>query len=82
MQDRRAVRRETIMPDHLHPPVPDDERVACEVCLKEIPRSEATVAEVTDYVAYFCGLDCYDKWQAKGKAQDQAPVAPPGSTPD
>jgi hypothetical protein len=68
------------MPDHVHP-VPDDERVACEVCMKEIPRSEATVAEATDYVAYFCGLDCYDKWQAKGKAQGHPPVAPPKSTP-
>lgn len=81
MQDPRAVRRETTMPDHVHPPIPDDERVACEVCLKEIPRSEAAVAEVADYVAYFCGLDCYDKWQAKGKAQGRARVAPPRSTP-
>ncbi|HLS55841.1 MAG TPA: DUF3330 domain-containing protein [Zeimonas sp.] len=68
------------MPDHAHP-VPGDERVACAVCLKEIPRSEATVAEAADYVAHFCGLDCYDKWQAKGKAQDRAPAAPPKSTP-
>jgi len=38
------------------------ERVACEICLKEVPRSEATVREATDYIAYFCGLDCYEKW--------------------
>lgn len=69
------------MPDRVHPD-PDDERVACEVCLKEIPRSEATVAEAADYVAYFCGLDCYDEWQAKGKAQDRATVAPPKPAPD
>ena len=40
------------------------ERVRCEVCLKEIPRSEARSGEATEYVAYFCGLDCYEKWQA------------------
>ena len=38
------------------------ELVNCEICLKEVPRSEAQVSEVQDYVMYFCGLDCYDKW--------------------
>ena len=37
--------------------------VACDVCLKEIPRSEAKVEEASDYVAYFCGLPCFEKWQ-------------------
>ena len=37
--------------------------VPCEVCLKEIPQSEAKVVEVDDYVANFCGLECYEKWQ-------------------
>ena len=41
----------------------DLEKVACEVCLKEIPKSEATVPETEDYVVYFCGLDCYTKWK-------------------
>jgi hypothetical protein len=36
--------------------------VTCEVCLKEIPKSEATVAEAADYFVYFCGPDCYHKW--------------------
>lgn len=40
-----------------------NEKVSCEVCLKEIPRSEAKVEEVKDYVAHFCGLDCYEKWR-------------------
>lgn len=39
------------------------DQVACEICLKEVPLSEATVPEATDYVAYFCGLECYDKWK-------------------
>ena len=37
--------------------------VACDVCLKEIPRSEAKVEEASDYVVHFCGLECYDKWR-------------------
>jgi len=36
--------------------------VKCEVCLKEIPRSEAKGPEAEDYVIHFCGLDCYDRW--------------------
>ena len=51
----------------------DVERVACEVCLKEVPTSEATVPEATDYVVYFCGLDCYEKWKKqRAKSNDQA----------
>jgi hypothetical protein len=49
------------------------ERVACEICLKEVPLSEATVPEATDYVVHFCGLECYEKWKnRRGKADDQA----------
>jgi len=46
----------------------DVERVACEICLKEIPRSEATVPEAADYVVYFCGLECYAKWRRQTDA--------------
>ena len=48
-------------------------RVSCEVCLKEVPIAEAKIAEASDYFAYFCGLDCYEKWKAQdGKAEQQA----------
>lgn len=43
------------------------EQVACEVCLKEVPTSEAVVSEASDYVAYFCGLDCYRQWKAQSE---------------
>lgn len=52
------------------------EQISCEVCLKEVPKSEATVAEAADYFAYFCGLECFEKW----KAEEETPK-PPGSTP-
>lgn len=51
------------MHEHDKEQITDVEKVACEVCLKKIPASEAKSAEATDYIAYFCGLDCYDKWK-------------------
>lgn len=39
------------------------EKVTCEVCFKEIPISEATSVKATDYIVYYCGLDCYDRWR-------------------
>ena len=56
---------------------PAAEQVPCEVCLKEIPVSEATTSEATDYIAYFCGLDCYAKWKEKNAQQRQGEVKPP-----
>lgn len=47
--------------------------VPCEVCLKEIPRSEAVNAEAEDYVVHFCGLDCYRAWAAN--AENRRPPA-------
>ena len=40
-----------------------DALVACEVCLREVPRSEAVVPEATDYVAHFCDLRCFEQWK-------------------
>jgi hypothetical protein len=54
------------------------ERVACAICRKEVPISEAAISEATDYVVYFCGLDCYEKWKSQSeKPEDQ--VEKPGS---
>jgi hypothetical protein len=47
------------------------ELVTCDICLKEVPKSEATAPEATDYVAHFCGLECYDKWKnQRAKTED------------
>lgn len=53
--------------------------VSCEVCLKEVPIAEASIAEATDYFAYFCGLECYEKWKSRGEGTAAAavPVAGP-----
>jgi len=53
-------------------PVEEEPRVACEICLKEVPRSEAAIAEARDYVAYFCGLECYEKWKSQPAVQEPA----------
>ena len=47
------------------------EQVECEVCLKEIPVSEARSEEASGYVAHFCGLDCYDKWRKQQEPTDK-----------
>lgn len=41
--------------------------VSCEVCLKQVPQSEATVPEAVDYFVHFCGLECYEKWKNQGR---------------
>jgi len=38
-------------------------QISCHVCITEIPVSELVNEEATDYVIYFFGLDCYDKWR-------------------
>ena len=43
-------------------PAGEEDTLKCEVCLKEVPLSEAHVPEAEDYVVNFCGLECYDKW--------------------
>jgi hypothetical protein len=39
------------------------ERVACEICLREVPVSEAIIPEAVDYVIHFCGVDCFETWK-------------------
>ena len=55
----------------------DATHVTCEMCLKEVPASEAAVAEATDYVLYFCGLDCYETWKRQSDRNKTQPVAAP-----
>ncbi|MFO8058018.1 MAG: DUF3330 domain-containing protein [bacterium] len=37
-----------------------EEKVACEVCRKEIPKSVALSVEGSDYIHYFCCSDCLE----------------------
>ncbi len=47
----------------------ENELVECEICLKEIAAPGANNDEVEDYVYYFCGSDCYQKWQEQNKEE-------------
>ncbi len=49
----------------------NDDFVACEICLKEIPVSEAKSEEASGYVAHFCGLECYAIWKAQQQEDNQ-----------
>lgn len=50
----------------------EPERVTCDVCLKEVPKSEAMNPEATEYVVHFCGLECYERWKnTKEKLRNQ-----------
>ncbi|MFN7087971.1 MAG: DUF3330 domain-containing protein [Burkholderiales bacterium] len=55
-----------------------EELVACEICLKEIPVSEAKSEEALDYVVHFCGLECYAQWKAQNDRR-KAPEPPAGN---
>jgi len=40
----------------------DEQRIDYNTCLKSIPGSEIKSLEAMEYITYFCGLDCYDRW--------------------
>jgi hypothetical protein len=44
---------------------PGREYVLCETCMKEISISAAIVPEASDYIAHFCGIECYDRWRQR-----------------
>ena len=48
---------------HKHTLPEDDQLVSCNLCLESVPLSESEVSEAEDYVAYFCGLECYEEWK-------------------
>jgi hypothetical protein len=52
-------------------------KIPCDVCHKEIPLSEARRFEAEDYVANFCGLDCYAEWKQRSEAMRQPDEKPP-----
>lgn len=54
------------------------EQVVCEVCLKEVPITEAVVPEASDYVAHFCGLECYEKWRKAPTGETESKPEKPG----
>ena len=56
-----------------HRPEAVAETIPCDVCHKEIPYSAAMTFEAADYVAHFCGLDCYSKWKQDSELPKHMP---------
>jgi len=53
--------------------LPEVEKVSCAICQKEIPLSEAVIPEAADYVAHFCGLECYAEWKRQNENSKNRP---------
>ncbi|EGJ58550.1 ABC transporter, permease/ATP-binding family protein [Acinetobacter baumannii 6013150] len=49
--------------------------------MQEIPLDAAFTPEGAEYVEHFCGLDCYERFQARAKAATESDIAPvPGGS--
>ena len=44
----------------------------CEICIEEIPVSEAKNDEASDYVVFLYGLECYKTWSEQERRRSQA----------
>ena len=55
---------------HEKPTHPESDVIACEICLKEIPRDLAKTSESAEYVHYFCGESCYVQWRKAPEKPD------------
>ena len=49
---------------------------SCCVCYKEIPLDAAFTPEGAEYVEHFCGLECYQRFQARSKAVTETSADP------
>ena len=49
-------------------PEAESQKVPCSVCRKEIPLSAALTPQGSDYVGYFCGIECYEQFAAQKNA--------------
>jgi hypothetical protein len=48
---------------------PTPPRLHCKECQKEIPASESEQPEAQEYALYFCGLECFRKWQERSEKE-------------
>lgn len=42
-----------------------EEKIACHVCKKIIPKAAALHAEGREYVLHFCHIECLDYWKTE-----------------
>ncbi len=48
------------------------ELIPCSVCRKEIPLSSALTPNGAEYIAHFCGIECYQEFLEAQKKSDAA----------
>lgn len=41
----------------------EEEKIACHVCKKLIPKAAAVHPEGQEYVLHFCSIECLDHWK-------------------
>ena len=41
----------------------EPEVLACQICMKEVPKDLSKSAEGVEYVYHFCGQECFEKWE-------------------
>jgi len=46
------------------------EWVKCEICLKEISKSDSQSEGYRDHVVYFCSSECYEEWTKEEKTEE------------
>jgi YHS domain-containing protein len=49
----------------------EQEKIACHVCRKEIPKAAALTAEGEGYVLHFCDISCLDYWEKNKEKKDK-----------
>ncbi len=49
---------------------------SCCVCCKEIPLDAAFTPEGAEYVEHFCGLECYQRFEARAKTGNETDADP------
>lgn len=47
----------------------EEEKIACNVCQKIIPKASALHAEGQEYVVHFCNIECLDHWKKQDKKE-------------
>ena len=43
--------------------------LSCDICLTDVPISEAGCMESEEYVAFYFGLECYEQWLRQKEKQ-------------
>jgi hypothetical protein len=45
----------------------EEQKIACHICKKDIPKAAALHAEGEEYVLHFCNIECMDYWKKEKK---------------